>query len=372
MPTTRAPIDPYASDFMDIDVDALARRPDGPRLLLYLDQSTLSALVTEKNHAGLLDLLRAEVSTGRLICPTSISHEDETARIHIRDQGLWKEIDGLADELSIGIDFRGEEEIEFAEIHAAATAFEKRESRPIWEEAFRTDPNAPRDELFFGFGDGQIRVRAYFEPDETLHEEVAHERDKETGMDTVYAELREKGFSFEEMAEGNLEQMISWKLGPVLAPEEFRDHYLKRGFALANDAKAGEFDISPGSTYNQFMAFGTRRIQVERLAERYPEIARRPDEFRQFKPLRSMPTLAFPALFRAALAARSGRRARPSDGHDIAHLTHGLSRCHLVTADAGMAQLIKDFRLAPVGCLVFSYREFEQLSTKIEQLLAER
>jgi len=356
---------------MDIDVSRLARRPNGPRLLVYLDQSTLSALVTENDHAELLDLLRAEVNTGRLICPASSSHNDETARVHIRDQGLWKEIDGLADELSIGIGFRGEEEIELAEIHAAAAAFEEHESRPIWKEAFRTDPNTPRDELFFGFGGGQIRVRAYFEPDEMLHEEVAHERDKETDMDKVYAELREKGFSFEEMAEGNLEQMISWKLGPVLAPEEFARHYLERGFVLARDAEATEFDISPGSAYNRFMAFGTRRIQMERFAERYPEIARRPDEFRRFEPLRSLPTLAFPALFRAALAASPERRARPSDGHDIAHLTHGLSRCDLVSADAGMTQLIRDFRLAPAGCHIFSYREFDRLAMAIEERLAE-
>lgn len=357
---------------MDIDVDRLARRPGGRRLLLYLDQSTLSALVREESHAGLLDLLRTEVSAGRLLCPTSVSHEDETASVHIRDRGLWRKIDGLADELSIGIDFLGEEEIEFGEIHAAAAAFEEHEGRPTWEEAFRTDPNTPRDELFFGFGGGQIRVRADSEPNETLHEEIAYERDKETGIDGVYAELREKGFSFEEMAEGNLEQMISWKLGPVLAPDEFRDHYLKRGFALASDATTAEFDISAGSAYNRFMAFGTRRIQVEHLAERYPEIARRPDEFRQFEPLRSLPTLAFPALFRAALAARPGQRAKLGDGYDIAHLTHGLSRCHLVTADASMAQLIRDFRLAPAGCLVFSCREFDQLAAKVQQLLAER
>jgi hypothetical protein len=302
-----------------------------------------------------------------LLCPTSISHEDETARVHIRDPGLWQEIDALADELSIGIGFRGEEEIEFAEIYAAAAAFEEHEDRPTWEEAFRTDPNTPRDELFSDFG----RVRVYFEPSETIHEEVEHERAKEIGMDKVYTELREKGFSFEEMAAGNLEQMISWKLGPVLAPEEFRSHYLQRGLALSEEAEAGEFDLSAGSAYNRFMAFGTRRIQVERLAERYPEIARRPNEFRQFEPLRSLPTLAFPALFRAALAARSGRRARLSDGHDIAHLTHGLSRCDLVTADAGMSQLIKDFGLAPAGCQVFSYREFDQLADAVARALAE-
>ncbi len=356
---------------MDIDINRLTRRVDGPRLLVYLDQSTLSALATEKDHAGLLDLLRTEVTTGRLICPASSAHKDETARVHIRDQGLWKEIDGLADELSIGIGFRSEEEIEFAEIHAAATAFEGGVGQPIWKEAFRTDPHIPRDELFFGFGGGQIRVRAFFEPDKTHHEEVAHERSKETGMDNVYAELREMGFSFEEMAEGNLEQMIRWKLGPVLAPEEFKRHYLERGLALARDAEAPALDLSAGSAYNRFMAFGIRRSQVERLAERYPEIARRPDEFRRFEPLRSLPTLALPALFRAALASSSGRRARPSDGHDIAHLTHGLSRCELVSADAGMAQLIRDFRLAPAGCQIFSYREFDNLTATIEQLLSE-
>ncbi|MET0306185.1 MAG: hypothetical protein ABW196_08155 [Solirubrobacterales bacterium] len=145
---------------MDIDVNRLARRAAGPRLLVYLDQSTLSALATEKDHAGLLDLLRTEVNTGRLICPASPSHNDETARVHIRDQGPWKEIDGLADELSIGTGFRGKEEIELAEIHAAAAAFEGHESRPIWKKAFRTDPNTLRDELFFGFGGAQIRVRA--------------------------------------------------------------------------------------------------------------------------------------------------------------------------------------------------------------------
>jgi hypothetical protein len=74
---------------MPIDVDRLARRPDGPRLLFYLDQSTLSALVKEKSHSRLLDLLRVGVDSGRLLCPTSISHDDETARVHIRDPGLW-------------------------------------------------------------------------------------------------------------------------------------------------------------------------------------------------------------------------------------------------------------------------------------------
>jgi len=166
--------------------------------------------------------------------------------------------------------------------------------------------------------------------------------------------------------------MIRWKLGPVVAPGEFEMHFLERGIALARDAQAAEIDISAGSAYNRFMAFGTRRIQIERLVERYPEIARRPDDFRRSEALRSLPTLAFPALFRAALAARSERRARASDGHDIVHLTHGLSRCDIVSADGGMAQLIRDFRLAPAGCQVFSYREFDNLADAVEKRLAQR
>ena len=35
--------------------------------------------------------------------------------------------------------------------------------------------------------------------------------------------------------------MISWKLGPVLAPEEFSRLYLERGFALAGEVESGEF-----------------------------------------------------------------------------------------------------------------------------------
>lgn len=356
---------------MDIEIDQIARRPDGPRTLVYLDQSKLSALATDDDHAELLTLLRGGVESGELICPVSSSHSDETARIHRTNPDLWKQVDGLADELSLGIGFRGEEEIEYAEIYAAAELFEGVEGRPLWKEAFRKDPNTPRDDLFTEIFGGQIRVRAYFEPNEESRAEVDHERDKEIGMDEVYAQLRADGCSFEQMAHGNLEQMLSWKLGPVLAPEEFQRHFLERGTALLPEAEnPDEVDLTPGSALNKFMAFGTRRIQMEALVRRHPEVGRRPDEFRRFQPLREMPRLALPALFRAALAATPERRARLSDGHDISHLTHGLSRCGIVTADGGMAQLIRDRGLAPAGCQVYAFREIDEFGAAIEGALS--
>jgi hypothetical protein len=352
---------------MDLDINALARRVPGPRLLVYLDQSTLSSLVRDESHAGLLDLLKREVQAGRIICPSSDAHDDESALVG--DRELWKAVDSLTDELAIGVAFRSNEEIEYAEIYAAAAEFSGQDSDVSGKEAFRTDPQTSREKLFMSFGDGQIRIRAYFEPNDMHRGEVEYERNIEDGMEQAYAELREAGFSFEEMAVGNLEQMISWKLGPLLAPEEFAQHYFTRAGALARAIEAGSTEFTSGSAYSRFQAFGMRKAQIERLAARYPDIQRKPSEFRQFKPLRTLPTLAYPALFRAALAAMPKRRAKASDGYDIGHLTLGLSRCDFVTADGGMAQLVRDFRLVPDGCEVFAHREADQLVDAIERRL---
>lgn len=358
---------------IDINVDCLARRVEGGRLIVYLDQSKLSALTTEEDHAELLELLRRGVDSGALICPVSPSHADETARIHRGNPKLWKQVDSLADELALGIGFRSMEEIEYAEIYAAAESFEGVEGRPLWKEAFREDPNTPREDLFTELFGGKVRIRAYLEPSDDLQAEIDHARSIETDIEAAYGQLRDAGFSFEEMVHGNLEQMLSWKLGQLLAPREFAGHYYARGAALVNEADNSEqVDLSPDSALNRFMAFGTRRIQMEALVRRHPEVARRPDDFRHFAPLREMPTLAFPALFRAALAATPQRRPRASDGHDISHLTHGLSRCEIVTADGGMTQLIRDYGLAPAGCQVFAFRELDDLGAAIEDRLTAR
>lgn len=137
-----------------LDVNPLRRRPPGPRVLVYLDQSTLSALVTEERFADVRDQLRSAMYDDRLVCPTSLEHTGET--IPARDS--WEDITKLADELSMGVDFRPEQELRAYEVRTAAELFfEGQSKREVWQEAFKTDPHAPREKLF----PGGFRVHAY-------------------------------------------------------------------------------------------------------------------------------------------------------------------------------------------------------------------
>jgi hypothetical protein len=83
-----------------------------------------------------------------------------------------------------------------------------------------------------------------------------------------------------------------------------------------------------------------------------------------------MPALRYPALLRAGLALTRNRVAKPGDGYDIDHLTCGLSRCDIVTADAGMTQLVRNLKLAPDGCQVFGTRDMDGLHRAVEAALA--
>jgi hypothetical protein len=112
-----------------------------------------------------------------------------------------------------------------------------------------------------------------------------------------------------------------------------------------------------------------RRIQAASLLTRYPALREREAEFVTSRELRDMPSLRYPALFRAALATMQGRRPKRGDGYDIQHLTKGLSRCDIVTADAGMAQLATDRRLVPLGCELLRFNDIDGLTATIERAL---
>jgi hypothetical protein len=350
-----------------VKVNALRRRPPGDRLLVCLDQSGLSSLVRDDEYAGVRNALKTRVEAGALVCVRSDEHEDETL---LAPRELWDEIDRLSDELAIGIQFRSREEIEWTEIYAAAAAFLGQEPpQVLWREAFATDPHIPREKLFMTAFGGSFRIRARFDPADWQIAEVEHEKDKEEPMTDVYEELRAKGISFVEMVEGNVAQMIRWKLGPLVDPERFKRDLLRRGAEWAATADMGQPDVSAGSPWSKALARGITATRTERLVERYPELAERASEFAASEQLRHMPTLAYPALFRAALAATRGRKARPGDGYDIEHLTRGLSRCDIVTADSGMTELCRTYKLVPSGCQLFSYRELDAFRDAVETAL---
>lgn len=345
-----------------IDVSALRRRPPGPRVLVYLDQSTVSALATEERFSGLREFLRGVVQEGRLVCPESVGHTGET----IAASRSWEDIIKLTDELSMGIRFRGDSELADHEVHAAASAFCGHPPRELWREAFHTDPHTDRDKLFAG----GFRVRSYFPPDEHRLAEVAYSKDLEAKLEEVYASVRREGMSFDEQVEREFSEMVYWKLGPLVNPERFGNQMARRSAGLMGDWMKDVVDISPGSAYNAYMSVAEGKMRAQHLLERFPELRGREHEFAGSPELRNMPSLRYPAIFRAALATMRGRRPKRGDGHDIEHLTKGLSRCDIVTADAGMTQLANGHQLVAADCQLLRFNDIDGLIAAVEAALA--
>ena len=121
---------------------------------------------------------------------------------------------------------------------------------------------------------------------------------------------------------------------------------------------------------SRFVAVSQRGQFARHLVERFPALAKRAKEFVGSTELGHMPSLRDPALLRAALATMPERKVKKGDGYDIIHLTCGLSRCDIVTADGGMTELVRGQRLVPHGCLVFSRREIGKFHQALDAALA--
>jgi hypothetical protein len=63
------------------------------------------------------------------------------------------------------------------------------------------------------------------------------------------------------------------------------------------------------------------------------------------------------------------RKPRSRDGYDIEHLTIGLSRCDLVTADRSMTRIARERDLIPDGCQLFEFSDVAGLTAVVEQAL---
>lgn len=347
---------------MAVDVDPLRRRPEGEKTLIYLDQSTLSGLACDPAFSDLKALLLQGVEDDRFVCPWSLEHHSETY-----DAKRWEEIADLGDRLSMGIHFRSDEEINYAELYAAAAEFSGGEPLgPVWREAYATDPHASRESLH----PGGFRVRVSFPPGDIDEEDTAYTRGLEDErMTAVYAEVRERGYTFEQQVEREFEAMIYWRLGPLTDPERFQRELLTKGLAWQKEAEVGKIDISTGSAYGLATAVSTRQIQIEHFVERYPNVGVDVAGFVASPELRDMPSLRYPALLRAGLALTPNRKAKRGDGFDLSHLMKGLSRCDIVTADSGMTQMVTDFKLVPAGCSIFRAGDREGLTATVKAAL---
>ncbi len=323
----------------------------------------MQSLVSDESFARARDLLRQAARAGEVICPQSVEHRGET--LHGRD---WEEIIKLGFELSLGIGFADMESVVDAEIYAAAQEFLGLEPGPLWEEAFDNDPHAGLDEIFAG----GLAINAYFPPDDQRRAEVDHEKGKEATLQAAYEAARAKTLTFDEQVELEFDQMLRWKLGPLYDADDFARMLDERQQLLVSEWLSDIEDFEPGSKLDRFMAFSVRKTKIEHLVNRFPELRERPKEFVASDALRTKPSLRYPPLLRSALIHTPGRKAKRGDGYDIMHLTHGLARCDIVTADSGMTQLVTNFGLVPEGCVIVRYADIDGLCGAVETAIEAR
>ena len=108
---------------------------------------------------------------------------------------------------------------------------------------------------------------------------------------------------------------------------------------------------------------------AEALVENFTDVAERAQEFAMSDELAYMPALRYPALLRAGLALMRKRVAKPGDGYDIDHLTCGLSRCDIVTADGGMLSSSATTSSSS-GCQIFATRDMAGLHRAVDAALS--
>src|SRR4051794_22837968 len=117
---------------MSFEVDVLRRRPPGERVLVYVDQSTMSELACNPVHAATRDLLVDAVRADRLVCPESWGHTEES----IGAARSWEAILDLHDELSMGIKFYDEKVAgQYEVLNAVARFLGQREPYSLADEA---------------------------------------------------------------------------------------------------------------------------------------------------------------------------------------------------------------------------------------------
>jgi hypothetical protein len=342
---------------MELDVNRLRRRSPGPRVLVQLDQSTLSELALADAHAATRELLIAGAQAGKLVCPKSLGATDETLDL----PELWQAIFDLHEELSMGIEFLDPKTIRQREVFAAAAAFCRQERLyTTAEEAFDTDPQTPRNQLF----PGGIRVIAGLAPMDVRRDEVAREKAKERTLQLAYDQARALGRTFEEQAAEEMEAMVRWVLGPPADPG-FEAGLARKRLAATRALQVGDY-----GPISKLTAVGEREALAEALVQNFPALSTRPKEFAKSDELMDMPALRYQALLRAGLATMPRRVAQRGDGYDIDHLASGLSRCDIVTADAGMWQLVQNHKLVPAACRIFPTRDMASLHRAVEASLS--
>jgi hypothetical protein len=344
-------------------VHLLRRRPLGKKLLVYLDQSTLSHLVRPAGR-HLLDVLTKGVKSDRLICPSSPDHDDES----VLAPQSYKELHDVLDELSMGISFDFDEDIQQREIlNAAAKCFQRPPQYSDWKEAFAKDPHLPRADLF----PGGFRVSLGAQRLDWMVAEVERQKAGTEALTELYEQLRSSRVTFLKQAHLEFQAAAKDWLGPLLDAAGAKQTSAMLLAEAKEEMIAGYSDPHRifGPATSRQMNFAKRVAFCELLLRQYPGLAVHAQVFVGSAELSKCPMLVYPSLIFAATIMTRGRKAKPSDRYDRAHLTRGLSRCDIVTADSGMAQMMRERKLVPRDVLLFASTEHDKLLAHIENCL---
>lgn len=295
-----------------------------------------------------------------MICPESSEHHYETV---LADDTRFRPIADLSDELSMGVRFLDREATWRNEVHSAAASFlGNAPPMELWQEAFADSPHAPLHELFPVHG---LRVTIEPEKIDWLEEEAADDKRQALLFQQAWNTARAAGVTFDKQVENEFAAMLGWKLFPLVNQNGYStwlaDSHREMSRELANGQDVGR----TGSAYNRYLHRRALGEFSRYLLNRYTGLRGREREFLESEQLRCAPSLRYPPLFLAALCCTPRRKAKPGDLYDIYHLTQGFSRCDIVTADASMAQLCRDFRLIPSTVRLFSARELDDLAEHV-------
>lgn len=152
------------------------------------------------------------------------------------------------------------------------------------------------------------------------------------------------------MARGNLDAQVKYLLGPLADPHFLEKAETRQAELARHWLQTGDTGMEAGSPLRRYLRFAEMASTAKTLRENYPAVGADPGGFVASEAVRNLPTVRMFSFLLAALSV-DGRRTKPSasDLHDLRHMTYGLSRCDLVTADRRACALVRGRGLVPDG-----------------------
>jgi hypothetical protein len=346
---------------MSFQVDRCRRRPTSRRLLIYLDSSTHGAVAREDAGADELDAaIRTALDDETGICVGAPRHDDEVALLNLGS--ALDRVTRVIRRYTLDVRMRSPEALIDQELEAAATEYGGETYPVTWREAFECDPDDPPLKPFQA---DYLDRRDRPELPAALVDEVNDMRNTSERLLEAHRALRDRRFDWDTVAEANIEARVRYLLGPLADPD-FSVVEQARRDDLVRAWNRGEDGAEAGSPTRRYVRFARVASNARALAERYPRVAADPSGFSWSDIVRYLPTIG---LFSALIAALSldGKRTtpQPSDLHDIWHLTYGLSRCDIVTADRRTVRLAIGRELVPTGIRLLEAHKLSDIASAV-------